>query len=180
MYVCRHGSRRSSVWPSLACGGPNAGWGRSVLLPAAGHSASSISSHASRCWLAFCRRSPAACLAFFSAFVGADACRSHGMPIHWRGVVRLQMEGSASRGCVSRSRGGSGCGRGDLGACCRATSRRARQAARDTGILLDPIYTLAAWEVAQEMCSTGDRVAMLHSGGALGLHGLAQRWPDDF
>ena len=60
-------------------------------------------------------------------------------------------------------------------------ARACRSAARATGILLDPVYSLAAWEVAQGMCSDrGQAVVMLHSGGALGLHGLAQRWPDDF
>ena len=61
-----------------------------------------------------------------------------------------------------------------------------RKAARETGILLDPIYSLAAWETAQSMCADvqvmeqGKRVVMLHTGGALGLHGLAQRWPEAF
>ena len=56
-----------------------------------------------------------------------------------------------------------------------------RAAARATGILLEPVYSLAAWEVAQDMCrQQREGVVMLHSGGALGLHGLAQRWPDDF
>ena len=67
---------------------------------------------------------------------------------------------------------------GDIEAC--------RRAARDTGILLDPIYSLAAWETAQSMCAGVQvseqerRVVMLHTGGALGLHGLAQRWPEQF
>lgn len=54
--------------------------------------------------------------------------------------------------------------------------------ARRTGILLDPIYTLAGWEVANKLChSTGDgEVVLLHTGGTLGLFGLAQRYPLQF
>ncbi len=59
-----------------------------------------------------------------------------------------------------------------------------RNVARDHGILLDPMYSLAAWEAAEQMASTKDRtpggVAMLHAGGSLALHGLAQRFPDQF
>jgi 1-aminocyclopropane-1-carboxylate deaminase/D-cysteine desulfhydrase-like pyridoxal-dependent ACC family enzyme len=60
------------------------------------------------------------------------------------------------------------------------------QVARETGLLLDPIYSLAAWESALELSeqhSADDadaRVVMLHSGGSLGLHGLAQRYPEQF
>ncbi len=56
--------------------------------------------------------------------------------------------------------------------------------AQETGILLDPIYSLAAWEVAEEMAgkTRGEEgsVAMLHSGGMMGLFGVAQRFPDQF
>jgi D-cysteine desulfhydrase len=54
--------------------------------------------------------------------------------------------------------------------------------AREHGILLDPIYSLAAWEVAEQLaCREGSRsVAMLHAGGSLALFGLAQRFPDQF
>jgi len=58
------------------------------------------------------------------------------------------------------------------------------QVAQETGILLDPIYSLAAWEVAKEMAGSGagtsQRVVMLHSGGMMGLFGLAQRFPEQF
>jgi D-cysteine desulfhydrase len=55
------------------------------------------------------------------------------------------------------------------------------QVAQETGILLDPIYSLAAWEVATGMAgATQSRVAMLHNGGMMGLFGLAQRFPDQF
>ena len=62
------------------------------------------------------------------------------------------------------------------------------QIARELGLLLDPIYSLAAWEVAVQNAaehSTGEdgsqqRVCMLHCGGLHGLYGLAQRYPADF
>ncbi len=62
---------------------------------------------------------------------------------------------------------------------CRAVAQR-------HGILLDPIWNLAAWEAAAQLAAaaeasgSGERVAMLHTGGHLGLCGLAQRWPDQF
>lgn len=59
------------------------------------------------------------------------------------------------------------------------------QVAQEHGILLDPIWTLAAWEVAQQL--SGQLVdehqvpVMLHTGGAaLALQGLSQRFPDLF
>uniref|UniRef100_A0A453FB24 Tryptophan synthase beta chain-like PALP domain-containing protein n=1 Tax=Aegilops tauschii subsp. strangulata TaxID=200361 RepID=A0A453FB24_AEGTS len=58
-----------------------------------------------------------------------------------------------------------------------------RQVARQTGILLDPVYTLAAWEQAVDLCRGDGReakVAMIHTGGTLGLFGLAQRYPQHF
>ncbi|KAL4440249.1 hypothetical protein ABPG75_003250 [Micractinium tetrahymenae] len=80
-------------------------------------------------------------------------------------------------------------------AACRAVAQR-------HGILLDPIWNLAAWEVASQAAQAaacGDQsghssgpgssggsdageevVAMLHTGGHLGLCGLAQRFPDQF
>ena len=56
------------------------------------------------------------------------------------------------------------------------------------GLVLDPIWTLAAWEVAEEESSSssmtrhgdtmGREVVMVHTGGAvLGTLGLAQRYP---
>ncbi|XP_037413697.1 putative D-cysteine desulfhydrase 2, mitochondrial [Triticum dicoccoides] len=58
-----------------------------------------------------------------------------------------------------------------------------RQVAQQTGILLDPVYTLAAWEQAVDLCrgdGRGAKVAMIHSGGTLGLFGLAQRYSQHF
>lgn len=57
------------------------------------------------------------------------------------------------------------------------------QVAQQHGILLDPIYSLAAWEAACSLAGDtelGTRVAMLHTGGSLGLQGLAQRHPEWF
>lgn len=58
-----------------------------------------------------------------------------------------------------------------------------RSIARQTGILLDPIYTLAAWQSAVKLSVErrgASRVVMLHTGGTLGLFGLAQRFPAEF
>lgn len=58
-----------------------------------------------------------------------------------------------------------------------------QQVAQNHGILLDPIYSLAAWEVATDLIQShqGDcRTVMLHTGGALGLQGVAQRYPEWF
>lgn len=55
-----------------------------------------------------------------------------------------------------------------------------QQIARQTGILVDPVYTLAAWELAtglsQKDTKEGAKVVMLHTGGTLGMFGLAQRY----
>ncbi|KXZ44202.1 hypothetical protein GPECTOR_71g563 [Gonium pectorale] len=88
-----------------------------------------------------------------------------------------------------------------------------KQVAQQYGIGLDPVYSLAAWELAAELAEAelaaelavgaeagskaaeaeveaggagGERphlhprVLVVHGGGALGLHGLAQRYPDWF
>lgn len=55
-----------------------------------------------------------------------------------------------------------------------------QQVARQTGILVDPIYTLAAWEVATALCQEEAEVVMLHTGGTLGMFGLAQRYKSYF
>ncbi|XP_038893330.1 D-cysteine desulfhydrase 2, mitochondrial isoform X3 [Benincasa hispida] len=60
-----------------------------------------------------------------------------------------------------------------------------RQIAQKTGILVDPIYTLAAWEMATFLSqkgtkANGDIVVLLHTGGTLGLFGLAQRYKSYF
>ncbi|GJN17987.1 hypothetical protein PR202_gb05098 [Eleusine coracana subsp. coracana] len=57
-----------------------------------------------------------------------------------------------------------------------------REIAQQTGILLDPMYTLAGWEQAVKLCR-GDsetKVVMIHTGGTLGLFGLAQRYSLQF
>lgn len=80
---------------------------------------------------------------------------------------------------------------GDISACA--------DVAREYGILLDPMWTLASWEMAHSLAASqqqtqvaglevrginkapgNEKVVMLMTGGGLGLHGLAQRWPDAF
>lgn len=55
-----------------------------------------------------------------------------------------------------------------------------QQIAQETGVLVDPIYTLAAWELATQLSheerKSGAKVVMLHTGGTLGMFGLAQRY----
>jgi 1-aminocyclopropane-1-carboxylate deaminase/D-cysteine desulfhydrase-like pyridoxal-dependent ACC family enzyme len=56
------------------------------------------------------------------------------------------------------------------------------------GVLVDPIYTLAAWEATVNTSSKGSNsdenvsdVIMVHTGGVMGsLCGIAQRWPEEF
>lgn len=59
-----------------------------------------------------------------------------------------------------------------------------RQIAQQTGILVDPVYTLASWEYATLTCQNSTcsnaSVVMLHTGGTLGLFGLAQRYKSYF
>ncbi|XP_012571854.1 D-cysteine desulfhydrase 2, mitochondrial isoform X2 [Cicer arietinum] len=59
-----------------------------------------------------------------------------------------------------------------------------QQIAQQTGILVDPVYTLAAWETAMHLSSKeaeGEaEVVMLHTGGTLGMFGLAQRYKNYF
>ncbi|KAK2972184.1 hypothetical protein RJ640_030729, partial [Escallonia rubra] len=58
------------------------------------------------------------------------------------------------------------------------------QVAQQTGVLVDPMYTLAAWELAiklsQEEADGGAKVVMVHTGGTLGMFGLAQRYKSYF
>lgn len=50
--------------------------------------------------------------------------------------------------------------------------------ARCTGIICDPIYTIASWEHLEHLPSTaGSRTMILHTGGALNILGIAARWP---
>ncbi|XP_065873114.1 D-cysteine desulfhydrase 2, mitochondrial isoform X2 [Euphorbia lathyris] len=61
---------------------------------------------------------------------------------------------------------------------------RCQDIAQETGILVDPVYTLAAWEIATELSKDkeedGAEVVMLHTGGTLGMFGLAQRYKTYF
>nr|XP_011457423.1 PREDICTED: D-cysteine desulfhydrase 2, mitochondrial [Fragaria vesca subsp. vesca] len=58
--------------------------------------------------------------------------------------------------------------------------------AQQTGILVDPVYTLSAWEKAMALhkkeaeVEGGAKVVMLHTGGTLGMFGLAQRYKSYF
>ncbi|KAG9133682.1 hypothetical protein Leryth_018686 [Lithospermum erythrorhizon] len=54
--------------------------------------------------------------------------------------------------------------------------------ARQTGILVDPVYTLAAWELASKLSLEDEdaKVLMIHTGGTLGMFGLAQRYKSCF
>lgn len=58
-----------------------------------------------------------------------------------------------------------------------------QQIAQQTGILVDPIYTLAAWELSTLLSQEeagGAKVVMLHTGGTLGMFGIAQRYKSFF
>jgi hypothetical protein len=57
-----------------------------------------------------------------------------------------------------------------------------RKIAQETGVLVDPMYTLAAWETATELVQDekSSIVVMLHTGGTLGMFGLAQRYKTCF
>ena len=59
---------------------------------------------------------------------------------------------------------------------------RCRQIAQQHGVLLDPVWTLSSWEVCEQLARQhADRqIIMIHTGGALGLEGLAQRFPEEF
>ncbi|KAE9454166.1 hypothetical protein C3L33_13925, partial [Rhododendron williamsianum] len=62
--------------------------------------------------------------------------------------------------------------------------KECQRIAQQTGVLVDPVYTLAAWELATQFSRTevngGAKVVMLHTGGTLGMFGLAQRYKSDF
>uniref|UniRef100_A0A1D2A4Z0 Tryptophan synthase beta chain-like PALP domain-containing protein n=2 Tax=Auxenochlorella protothecoides TaxID=3075 RepID=A0A1D2A4Z0_AUXPR len=60
-----------------------------------------------------------------------------------------------------------------------------RAVAAATGVVLDPIWTLAAWEAAAARAAAATvgpapRQLMLHTGGGLALCGAAQRWPEQY
>lgn len=64
--------------------------------------------------------------------------------------------------------------------------KECQRIAQQTGVLVDPVYTLAAWELATQLSRTEvnggakAKVVMLHTGGTLGMFGLAQRYKSDF
>ncbi|KAL6982794.1 D-cysteine desulfhydrase, partial [Sarracenia purpurea var. burkii] len=59
-----------------------------------------------------------------------------------------------------------------------------QQIAQQTGVLVDPIYSLAAWELATQLSQReakgGAKVVMFHTGGTLSMFGLAQRYKSCF
>lgn len=65
---------------------------------------------------------------------------------------------------------------GEVGKC--------RDIASKYGVLVDPIWTLAAWEAAVTAANSSENkgdVIMVHTGGVMGsLCGVAQRWPEEF
>ncbi|KAJ1688328.1 hypothetical protein LUZ63_019718 [Rhynchospora breviuscula] len=64
---------------------------------------------------------------------------------------------------------------GEIERCCKI--------AQQTAVPLDPMYTLAAWDLAASLSldkSMDTEVLMVHTGGTLGMFGLAQRYPSSF
>jgi 1-aminocyclopropane-1-carboxylate deaminase/D-cysteine desulfhydrase-like pyridoxal-dependent ACC family enzyme len=61
---------------------------------------------------------------------------------------------------------------------------KCRNIASRYGVLVDPIWTLAAWEAAVTTAKSSEDtsdVIMVHTGGVMGsLCGVAQRWPEEF
>jgi 1-aminocyclopropane-1-carboxylate deaminase/D-cysteine desulfhydrase-like pyridoxal-dependent ACC family enzyme len=54
---------------------------------------------------------------------------------------------------------------------------RCRIIARETGILLDPIYTLAAWDaIEQRKAKHRKNCLLVHTGGGLNLFGIVNRY----
>ncbi|KAI3516158.1 hypothetical protein L1887_15069 [Cichorium endivia] len=98
----------------------------------------------------------------------SELCRCFGLPIMHKGLVHwVQRQYPRKFGNVLK---------GEIEAC--------QKIAKETGVLVDPIYTLAAWELASQLSQQekkGDaKVVMLHSGGTLGMFGLAQRYKSYF
>ena len=85
-------------------------------------------------------------------------CDSTGLPLSWVPRLEPRRFGKVLKGDV---------------AACRDVGRR-------WGVLLDPVYSLAGWEVAMAAAAQGETVAYWHQGGGLGLFGVAQRMPYEF
>ncbi|CAH9132009.1 unnamed protein product [Cuscuta epithymum] len=64
----------------------------------------------------------------------------------------------------------------------RGEVKKCQIIAQETGILVDPVYTLAAWESAMQFSrdESSKAAVMLHTGGTLGMFGLAQRYRSYF
>lgn len=98
----------------------------------------------------------------------SELCRCFGLPIMHKGLVHwVQRQHPRKFGNVLK---------GEIEAC--------QKMAKETGVLVDPIYTLAAWELASQLSQQekkgGAKVVMLHTGGTLGMFGLAQRYKSYF
>lgn len=102
------------------------------------------------------------------------------------GVAAAALEADLQQGVAERLRWATRAAPRKFGRVLPGEVQRCREVAQRHGLLLDPVWTLAAWEAAcaaaaeAAMQAEGERVAMLHTGGMLGLCGLAQRWPDQF
>ncbi|KMZ58459.1 hypothetical protein ZOSMA_76G00150 [Zostera marina] len=63
----------------------------------------------------------------------------------------------------------------------RRKMEECKKISQQTGIPVDPIYTLAAWEYPVRFSQEHfPKVVMLHTGGTLGMFGLAQRYMNSF
>ncbi|KAF7839869.1 D-cysteine desulfhydrase 2, mitochondrial isoform X1 [Senna tora] len=93
----------------------------------------------------------------YAQFIDHGVNKADGRIVHWVERCRPRKFGNVMEG--------------EMQAC--------QQIAQQTGILVDPVYTLAAWELATLLCNEEaeeeSEVVMLHTGGTLGLFGLAQR-----
>ncbi|KAK9060226.1 hypothetical protein SSX86_020930 [Deinandra increscens subsp. villosa] len=98
----------------------------------------------------------------------SELCRCFDLPMMHTGIVNwVERQHPRKFGNVLK---------GEIEAC--------QQIAQETGVLVDPIYTLAGWELASQLSQQerkgGAKVVMLHTGGTLGMFGLAQRYKSYF
>ncbi|KAF5778181.1 putative D-cysteine desulfhydrase [Helianthus annuus] len=98
----------------------------------------------------------------------SELCLSFNLPMMHNGLVNwVERQHPRKFGNVLK---------GEIEAC--------QQIAQETGVLVDPIYTLAGWELASQLSQQerkgGAKVVMIHTGGTLGMFGLAQRYKSYF
>lgn len=99
----------------------------------------------------------------FKSSYGGVVCDCHSGVVEWVERIRPRRFGKVLEG--------------EMEAC--------RKISQQTGIPVDPIYTLAAWEYAvifsqEHAAAAAPKVVMLHTGGTLGMFGLAQRYNNSF